>query len=86
MLVLLRYSCGGRDTPPAISKVPRCLVPVAASQSPSRKCVVRFPADAVFDVSCEIVFHLFIANAVATAQRQDVRLAWQCVHVAVRRR
>ena len=25
---------------------------------------VRFPGDAVFDVSCEIVSHLFIANAV----------------------
>ena len=47
---------------------------------------VRFPADAVFDVSCETVSHLFVANAVATAQRQDVRLAWQCVHVAVPRR
>ena len=47
---------------------------------------VRFPADAVFDVSCEIVSHLFIANAVATARRQDARLAWQCVHVAVPRR
>ena len=46
----------------------------------------RFPADAVFDVSCEIVSRLFIANAVATAQRQDGRLAWQCVHVAVPRR
>ena len=47
---------------------------------------IRFPADAMFDVSCAIVFRLFIANALATAQRQDVRLAWQCVNVAVPRR
>ena len=47
---------------------------------------VRFPADAVFDVSCGSVCHLFSANTVAAAQRQDVCLAWQCVHVAVLRR